>query len=96
MRTSALQGQLSGHGPDELKNKQLEPGPLHQALPEGLAHQDAQAAVTCKGQWEFPTSSVAAALVALGSAISSPTLPDPAGMVMSQKSFLRCASCRSK
>jgi len=92
MRISALQGQLSGHGPDELRNKQLGPAPLHQALPEGLAHHDAQVAVTCKGQWDSHTSSVAAVLVGLGSATSSPTLPDPAGMVMSQTSFLRCAS----
>jgi len=93
MRTSPPQGQLSGHGPGELRNKQLGPAPLRQALPEGLAHQDAQAAVTYKGQWDSHTSSVAPALVGLGSAASSPCLPDPAGMVMSQKSFLRCASC---
>ena len=92
MRTSALQGQLSGHGPDEPRNKQLEPGPLHQALLECPAHQDAQAAVTCRGHWTSHTSSVAAALAGLGSATSSPTFP-PAGMVMSQTSFLRCASC---
>lgn len=95
MRISALQGQLSGHGPDELRNKQLEPGPLHQALLEGLAHQDAQAAVTCKGHWDSHASlALAAALVGLGSATSRPTLPGPAGMVMSQTSFVRCTSCQ--